>query len=49
MLRPDIGWFARQQIHNAPQVVDQTDFNEGDVVRVRIVDADEHDLWGEVI
>lgn len=37
------------EIDGEVHLLDQTDFNEGDVVRVRIVDADEHDLWGEVI
>ncbi|MAC47405.1 30S ribosomal protein S12 methylthiotransferase RimO [Oceanospirillum beijerinckii] len=37
------------EIDGEVHLLDQTDFNEGDVVRVRIVDADEHDLWGEAI
>lgn len=37
------------EIDGEVHLLDQTDFEAGDIVRVRIVDADEHDLWAEVI
>lgn len=37
------------EIDGEVHLLDQTDFQPGDVVRVRITDADEHDLWAETI
>lgn len=37
------------EIDGEVHLLDQTDFQPGDIVRVRITDADEHDLWAEMI
>ncbi|OPX55340.1 SSU ribosomal protein S12P methylthiotransferase [Oceanospirillum multiglobuliferum] len=37
------------EIDGEVHLLDQTDFEPGEIVRVRIVDADEHDLWAEAI